>query len=871
MNKQELANKIWAGANELRGKVSASDYKDYMLGFIFYKFLSNKEEKYLKEKLYFEDENIESLSEKDNDTVQNCKNNIGYFISYDSLFSSWIKKGIDFQIKDVRTSLSAFNRLIGENYKKVYNNIFDRLETGLDSFGSQDSERTKAIRKLIALINDIPVDGKQEYDVLGFIYEFLLKNFAANAGKAGEFYTPYQASEIMSEIIANHLKDRKEISIYDPTSGSGSLLLNIGKSVSKHLNDPNKIKYYAQELKPETYNLTRMNLVMRGILPDNIIVRNGDTLKDDWPFFSDENNKESTYDFVSVDAEASNPPYSQSWEIDNMDTDPRFSEYGVAPKSKADYAFLLHNLYHLKNDGIMTIVLPHGVLFRGGDEGVIRKNLVEKHNIETIIGLPSNCFYGTGIPTIIMVLKKNRTSSDILFVDASKGFMKDGNKNKLREKDVRKIVDTVIARKPEVEKFSRLVSIEEIRANEYNLNIPRYVDSSEKEKVHDIYATMFGGIPNDEIDDLKLYWDAFPSLKAQLFRSEDIPYSVLNTENILETITNNDDVKGFINSYKNATNVLPAWLKQELIDNATTLHINKEENVLAAKIKDVLSNNTLVDYYDAYQLLAEDWNKIALDLEIIQVQGMGCLNAVDPLMVTKKNSKTKEVTEVQDGWIGRILPFDIVQDIYFKNDKDKLEELVNNLASYETEKTSLLESIDPNDKSELVDDEGEIVTKKLNAEISKIKKELKKGAEFEEDSYEDIIIKVNTTNEAIKKAKNDIKTLKAKLETDTRDKIEGFTQEEAINTLIAKWITPLCNSIDNLPNEVLSQLEEIINSLVNKYSTTYNDVANNIKTASENICSMIDELTGNNFDKKGLQEFKNLLMPSDDEEGDKNE
>lgn len=356
MNKQELANKIWAGANELRGKVSASDYKDYMLGFIFYKFLSNKEEKYLKEKLYFEDEDMSSLSEEDNETVQNCKNNIGYFISYDSLFSSWIKKGIDFQIKDVRTSLSAFNRLIGENYKKVYSNIFNTLETGLDSFGSQDSERTKAIRKLITLINDIPVDGKQEYDVLGFVYEFLLKNFAANAGKAGEFYTPYQASEIMSEIIANHLKDRDEISIYDPTSGSGSLLLNIGKSVSKHLNDPNKIKYYAQELIPETYNLTRMNLVMRGILPDNIIVRNGDTLAEDWPFFSDEKNKKITYEFVSVDAEASNPPYSQSWNIDGMDTDPRFSEYGVAPKSKADYAFLLHNLYHLKNDGSLIFV-----------------------------------------------------------------------------------------------------------------------------------------------------------------------------------------------------------------------------------------------------------------------------------------------------------------------------------------------------------------------------------------------------------------------------------------------------------------------------------------------------------------------------------
>ena len=615
------------------------------------------------------------------------------------------------------------------------------------------------------------MDGSQDYDVLGFVYEFLLKNFAANAGKAGEFYTPYEASLVMSEIIANHLKDRDEIKIYDPTSGSGSLLINIGKSVAKHIGGQNKVVYYAQELIENTYNLTRMNLIMRDILPNNIVVRNGDTLADDWPFFVD-GDHDNTYDPLFVDGCCSNPPYSQSWSNDDASSDMRFKDYGVAPKSKADYAFLLHNLYHLKQDGIMTIVLPHGVLFRGGDEGKIREKLIENANIETIIGLPSNIFFGTGIPTIIMVLKKKRETNDVLFIDASKGFIKDGNKNKLREKDVRKIVDTAIARKPEVEKFSRLVSIEEIRANEYNLNIPRYVDSSEKEKVHDIYATMFGGIPNDEIDDLKLYWDVFPSLKTQLFKSEDIPYSVLNTENILETITNNDDVKGFITSYKNATNVLPAWLKQELIDNVITLHINKEENILAAKIKEVLLDNPLVDYYDAYQLLAEDWNKIALDLEIIQVQGMGCLNAVDPLMVTKKNSKTKEVTEVQDGWVGRILPFEIVQDIYFKNDKETLEGLVNSLASYETEKTSLLESIDPNDKSELVDDEGEIVTKKLNAEISKIKKELKKGAEFEEDSYEDIIIKVNTTNEAIKKAKNDIKTLKAKLETDTKTKIE---------------------------------------------------------------------------------------------------
>lgn len=858
MNKQELASKIWAGANELRGKVSASDYKDYMLGFIFYKFLSNKEEKYVKENLYFEEADMYQLTEEDTDTVENCRSNIGYFIANENLFSNWIAKGTDFQIKDVRTALSAFDRLIGTNYTKVYSGIFTTLQTGLDSFGTQDSERSKAIRKLITLINDIPVEGKQEYDVLGFVYEFLLKNFAANAGKAGEFYTPYQASVVMSEIIANHLKDRDEISIYDPTSGSGSLLLNIGKSVSKHFNDPNKIKYYAQELIPETYNLTRMNLVMRGILPDNIIVRNGDTLADDWPFFN-ENDKEMTYETVWVDAEASNPPYSQSWATDGADTDPRFSDYGVAPKSKADYAFLLHNLYHLKPDGIMTIVLPHGVLFRGGEEGEIRKNLVDRHHIETIIGLPANCFYGTGIPTIIMVLKKNRESNDILFVDASKGFAKEGNKNVLRDKDVRKIVDTVLERKKFVKKYSRLVSYDEIVKNEYNLNIPRYVDSSDKESIHDIYATMFGGIPNSEIDLFKDYWDAFPSLRNEIFTQEDIPYSHIAVDNLENIVKNNVDVEAFVNNFKEAFKTLPAWLKAELIDKASIVHINKEESILADKIKEMLSGLPLVDYYDAYQLLADDWDKIALDLETIQVEGFDCLTKVDPKYIYKKNKTSKEMDEIQDGWKGRILSFQLVQDMYFKHDKDNLENLVNNLSTYETEKSSLLEAIDPNDKAELVDDEGEIVTKKLNAAISKIKKELKKGAEFEEDSYEDIIIRVNATNEAIKKVKADIKTLKAKLETDTKAKIEGFTQEEAINTLVAKWITPLYNSINNLPDEVIEVLVEKINALVEKYSTTYEDVANNIKTASSIVCEMIDELTGNEFDTKGLKAFKKLI------------
>ena len=464
MNKQQLAAKIWESANQMRSKIEANEYKDYILGFIFYKYLSEAEIKFA-QKEGFTAADIENLSEDDTETVDYIRKNIGYFIAYKDLFSTWIDKGSDFEVANVREALSAFSRLINPYHKKLFHGIFETLETGLSKLGDTAALQTKAISNLIQLIKDIPMDGRQDYDVLGYIYEYLISNFAANAGKkAGEFYTPHEVSLLMSEIIADYLKDRKSIQIYDPTSGSGSLLINIGKSVAKHIEGKNNIRYYAQELKQNTYNLTRMNLVMRGILADNIVTRNGDTLADDWPYF-DENDPVNTYHPLYVDTVVSNPPYSQTWDPSDKEADPRYARFGLAPKSKADFAFLLHDLFHLKPDGIMTIVLPHGVLFRGGEEGQIRKNLIEQNHIDTIIGLPANIFFGTGIPTIIMVLKQKRTETDVLIVDASKGFIKEGKNNKLRASDIKRIVDAVIDRKS-IDKYARLVSREEIRANE---------------------------------------------------------------------------------------------------------------------------------------------------------------------------------------------------------------------------------------------------------------------------------------------------------------------------------------------------------------------------------------------------------------------
>lgn len=279
MNKQQLANRIWESANRMRSKIEANEYKDYILGFIFYKYLSDTEVEWLKEN-DFTDEDIRTLA--DFETVKYVQDNLGYFISYENLYSTWINMGNDFSVSNVTDALSAFSRLISPTHKPVFENIFRTLETGLSKLGDTSGARTKAIRGLLQLIRDIPMDGRQDYDVLGFIYEYLIEKFASNAGKkAGEFYTPHEVSFLMSEIVAHHLRDRNEIKIYDPTSGSGSLLINIGRSVAKYVGSDNNIKYYAQELKENTYNLTRMNLIMRGIKPDNIVTRNGDTLEED--------------------------------------------------------------------------------------------------------------------------------------------------------------------------------------------------------------------------------------------------------------------------------------------------------------------------------------------------------------------------------------------------------------------------------------------------------------------------------------------------------------------------------------------------------------------------------------------------------------
>lgn len=854
MNKQQLASKIWAAANEMRSKIEASEYKDYILGFIFYKFLSEQEENYFKKEGATE-EDIRNLTEDDKDTIRPIQNELGYFIEYKNLFSTWLDKGSDFNVSDVRVALSAFNRLIDPTYVKVFNKIFLTLETGLSKLGETDSAQSKAVRELIHLIKIIPMDNKQGYDVLGFIYEYLISNFAANAGKkAGEFYTPHEVSLLMSEIIADHLKNCSEIKIYDPTSGSGSLLINIGQSVAKHINDKSKIKYYAQELKENTYNLTRMNLIMRGIIPSNIVTRCGDTLEDDWPYF-DDNDKENTYEpLTNLDAVVSNPPYSQRWDPTDKQHDARFSNYGIAPKTKADYAFLLHDLYHLRSGGIMTIVLPHGVLFRGGDEGRIRKNLIENNNIDAIIGLPANIFFGTGIPTIVMVLKKGRTEDDVLIIDASKGFIKEGKNNKLRARDIRKIADTYIAR-ADVDNYARCISRKQIRDNDYNLNIPRYVDSSEKAESFDIYATMFGGIPKTETLDLAAEFKAFPSLESELFTQSDTPYVAVKCDDVNKTIMDNRDVVSFVAAYSAAFADFGQLLYSELIDNMSGAIISREESIISEEIFRRLHNIPLIDQYEAYQVLDDVWQIISADLEVIQTEGTDAIMQVDANMVVKK--KDGKDIEVQDGWVGHILPFELVQRLLLSDDLDAITEKENSLNALTAEYDEIIDSIPEEDRGDFLNDDNTAFVPK---EMAKIIKPFAKGKNKPEaGSIEETLLRVDTLMTKEKNLKKEIKQAIAELHIKTKETIEGLSYEETLTLLSEKWIKPITDGLYAFPEAIIQMMEKTIKALAVKYDTTYLDIETELEQSEKELSSMIDSLTGSDFDMRGLAELKKLL------------
>ena len=471
----ELHKKLWAIANDLRGTMDASEFRNYILGLIFYRYLSEKTEQRVV-KLLEEDNITYEEAWKDSEYQDGLKEEliaqIGYVIEPQDLYSAMvaeIEKGEqgNFDVEVLEKAISKIEEsTLGHDSQEDFNHLFDDMDLTSSRLGNSVKARSSLISKVIINLNDLDfIHEDAEIDVLGDAYEYLIGQFAANAGKkAGEFYTPQQVSKILAKIVTADKTDLKNV--YDPTCGSGSLLLRIG-------NEANVRHYYGQELNSTTYNLARMNMLLHEVSFQNFDIELGDTLEH--PHFED----------MRFEAVVANPPYSANWSADaKFLDDERFSSYGkLAPKSKADFAFVQHMIYHLDDNGTMAVVLPHGVLFRGAAEGVIRQYLIEEKNyLDAVIGLPANVFYGTSIPTCILVFKKCRQDDNtVLFIDASNEFEKAKNQNNLTDGNVDKIVATYKNREV-IDKYSYVATLDEIKENDYNLNIPRYVDTFEEEE-----------------------------------------------------------------------------------------------------------------------------------------------------------------------------------------------------------------------------------------------------------------------------------------------------------------------------------------------------------------------------------------------------
>lgn len=478
---KDLLNVLWSGADVLRGKMDANEYKTYLLGLVFYKYLSDT---YLA-KAYdlLNDESPESLdeaqaqyeeavkSEDAEDFLAELRSSMHYTLEPDMTYISILRDAQNNRFNREKLQ-SAFNRI--QESDELFGGLFADVDLYSNRLGTGDQKQSATIAEVIKVLDGADLIHA-EGDVLGNAYEYLIGQFASETGKkAGEFYTPHGPAQILCRIAMSGQEDKKGLQVYDPCMGSASLMLSC-KNYSK---EPDYIKYYGQELMPSTYNLARMNMFLHRVLPENQHLRNGDTLDADWP-----TDEETEFDVVTM-----NPPYSAKWSADEgFKQDERFMDYGgkLAPKSKADYAFLLHGFYHLKQSGTMAIVLPHGVLFRGASEGEIRRILLENGSIYAVIGLPANMFYNTSIPTCIIVLKKHREGRDVLFVDASNLFEKEKKQNVMNKEHIDRVIKFYNDRKT-VDKLSFLASYEDIEKNDFNLNIPRYIDTSEEEEEIDL-------------------------------------------------------------------------------------------------------------------------------------------------------------------------------------------------------------------------------------------------------------------------------------------------------------------------------------------------------------------------------------------------
>lgn len=847
----EIKKRLWDGANELRGSMNASQYMDYMLGLMFYKFLSDKTLDQVRATEMLHDlteaellEHYERLYKKYQEKyIELIRQPLGYYIPPEYLYQRWMKDINEgrFELQIVTDSLNNFERTIASNQNPDdFENLFSSLDLTNQALGKDLNTRSKNIKSLIALFADLNMVALQKSDILGDAYEYLIGMFAMESGKkAGEFYTPRQVSEVLAQVVAS---SGPIASIYDPAVGSGSLLLTVKQHLSQQAQK--ELMYYGQEKNTATYNLTRMNLLLHGVRPEKMTVRNADTLAQDWPEDPERPNEACQFDAIVM-----NPPYSlKNWNSEGLTvSDPRFSFVGAMPPDSAgDYAFLLHGLYHLGQQGTMAIVLPHGVLFRVGAEGAIRKRLIDKNYIDAVIGLPSNLFTNTGIPVCVIVLKKNRSLGEpILMIDASQYFVKVKTQNILQDKDIARIIETYTSR-IETEGYSHLASLEEIKRNEYNLNIPRYVEVIETEIPHHVDGHLYGGIPKEDLNRFPIIMSiAQDIVKSHLSEVREGFYKVESIDSLQAEVLqspNLENEREILEAHIN-TFIEKYWNILKSVSSETNLADLKA--VMLDDAKNLFADIPWVDSYEAYQIVAELWHqKFTTDLEVIV--GNDFYDAAimtEPHMVTKGSGKTKRVE--QDGVIGRLIPNDFIEHFLFSEERDKLDSYQSDLDSLESELGELIEAAKEEASDEYYalndllkrDDDDEV---KDAFDTALVNKTLKKLAKTDE-SFE-LVKKTYDLLERIKKLKKSIKDDRKSLDEKVYTRFETLTHEEIDQLMWNKWFGTFTNDIGKiLEAPVLKELD-ILSMLNERYSDTLQSIDLEIDNLEKSLEDMMKEL-----------------------------
>jgi len=780
IKKSELYSSLWAGCDELRGGMDASQYKDYVLVMLFVKYISDK----------WAGQPYAPITIPDG-----------------SSFADMVKlKGKPNIGEDINKKIMA--PIAEANHLSDMPDFDDKTKLG------DGKEMVDRLTNLIAIFENPALDFSKNKaegdDILGDAYEYLMMHFAAESGKSkGQFYTPAEVSRTMAAIIGiNEVNSNSDITVYDPTCGSGSLLLRVGDQANS------TVTLYGQEKEATNAGLARMNMILHN--NPTAEIKQGNTLAK--PLF-EENGNLKTFDFVIANPPFSDKRWSNGVTLPEDKPYNRFADYGVPPAKNGDYAFLLHIIRSLKRHGKGAIILPHGVLFRGNAEAGIRENLIKKGYIKGIIGLPANLFYGTGIPAAIILVDKENAHNrkGIFMIDAGKGYVKDGNKNRLREQDIRKITD-VFNGQMEIPGFSRMVSVSEIEENEYNLNIPRYIDSQEKEDIQDIEAHLKGGIPNVDIDELSDYWAVFSTLRKSLFEKFSDNYSNLTIDltQIRDTIFSHPEFVAFIDEMDKLFN---DWkIRNTTILKSLNIDSHPKEVIimLAEDLLETYQNKPLIDKYDIYQHLMSYWfETMQDDCYIISADGW----KAETYRILVEN---KQKRMLDKGWTCDLVPKELVIDSYFQTEKQAITDLE---AEKETIASKLTELEEEHSGEEGYFAELEKVNKaNINARLKELKTEEKEKLplaaepEFEYgdegltetevlQKYLSLLNQQTTTNKQIKEAEKDLDNkLYAKYPTLNEEQVKQLVVDD-------KWMhtieTTIKGEIDHISQHLTNRIKEL--------------------------------------------------------------